>query len=102
VRVFANEQYSNWLLLKVPELRGRIAFDIRFELVSKQRLIQLVDVRRQVEGWRRTVAPYGIFVLKKGPESLFAKGLLRSKGAHRLYRGHGVIVISRPVVASGR
>ena len=102
VKLFANEQYSDWLLLKVPELRGRIAFDIRFELVSKQRLIQLVNARRQVEGWRRTVAPYGLFVLKKGPDSLLAKGLLRSRGARRLYRGHGVIVISRPVVRNER
>ena len=102
MKLFANEQYSDWLLLKVPELRGRIAFDIRFELVSKQRLIQLVNARRQVEGWRRTVAPYGLFVLKKGPDSLLAKGLLRSRGARRLYRGHGVIVISRPVVRNER
>jgi hypothetical protein len=97
VRVFANEQYSNWLLLKVPQLRGRLAFDIRFELVSKQQLKQLVDVRRQVEGWRKIVAPYGLFVLKQGPDSLLATGLLRDEGARRLYRGHGLIVISRPV-----
>jgi hypothetical protein len=97
VRVFANEQYSNWLLLRRPELRGRIAFDIRFELISKRRLAQLVNVRRQVEGWRKVVAPYGLFVLSQDADRLFAKGLLRQDGARRLYRGHGVIVISRPV-----
>ena len=97
VHVFSNEQYSNWLLLRRPELRGRIAFDIRFELIPRRRILQLVDVRRQVEGWRKVVAPYGLFVLKVGPDNLFAKGLLREKGARRLYRGHGLIVISRPV-----
>jgi hypothetical protein len=102
VRVFANEQYSNWLLLKVPALRGRIAFDIRFELVSKDRLVQLVNARRQVEGWRKTVAPYGLFVLKKGPDTLLAKGLMRSKNARRVYQGHGLIVISRPVAGNAR
>jgi len=95
--VFSNEQYSNWLLLRRPELRGRIAFDIRFELIPRRRILQLVDVRRQVEGWRKVVAPYGLFVLKVGPDNLFAKGLLRENGARRLYRGHGLIVISRPV-----
>ena len=99
VRVFANEQYSNWLLLRRPELRGRIAFDIRFELIPKQRLAQLVNVRRQVEGWRKVVAPYGLFVLSQDADRLFAKGLLRQDGARRLYRGHGVIVISRPVTS---
>jgi hypothetical protein len=97
VRVFSNEQYSDWLLLQRPELRGRIAFDIRFELIPRRRILQLVDVRRQVEGWRKVIAPYGLFVLKVGPDSRFASGLLREQGARRLYRGHGVIVISRNV-----
>lgn len=96
VRVFANEQYSDWLLLEIPELRGKIAFDIRFELISKQQLLQLVNARRQAEGWRDVVAPYGIFVLKKGPDDRLAKGLLGERAARELYRGHGLVVISRP------
>ena len=97
LRVFANEAYGDWLLLRRPELQGRLAFDIRFELIPRRRILQLVDVRRQVEGWRKVVAPYGLFVLKVGPDNLFAKGLLREKGARRLYRDRGLIVISRPV-----
>ena len=53
--------------------------------------------RRQVEGWPKVVAPYGLFVLSQDADRLFAKGLLREEGARRLYRGHGVMVISRPV-----
>jgi hypothetical protein len=102
VRVFANEAYGDWLLLKNPELRGRLAYDIRFELIPKKRILQLIDVRRQVEGWRKVVAPYGLFVLKQGPDSLLAKGLLRDRRAHSVYRGHGLIVISRPVSGSDR
>jgi hypothetical protein len=101
VRVFANEQLSDWLLLKAPQLRGRIAFDIRFELVSRQQLVQLVNARRQVEGWRKPLAPYGLFVLKQGPDSLLAKGLLKEKGARRLYRGHGLVIVFRPSHRSG-
>jgi hypothetical protein len=97
VRVFANEQYSNWLLLRRPELRGRIAFDIRFEIIPKRRIMQLVDVRRQVEGWQKVVASYGLFVLSTDADRLLAKGLRREAGARQLYHGHGVIVISRPV-----
>jgi hypothetical protein len=66
-------------------------------LIPTKRIRQLIDVRRQVEGWRKVVAPYGLFVLKAGPDNLLAKGLLREEGARRLYRGHGLIVISRPV-----
>ena len=31
MRVYANETYGNWLLLRRPSLRGRLAFDIRVE-----------------------------------------------------------------------
>ena len=97
VRVFADEQYSDWLLLQRPELRGRIAYDTRFELLSKNQLQTLVDVRRQVDGWQKVVAPYGLFVLKKGAEGKLARGLLRLPHTRLMYRGQGVIVISRPV-----
>jgi hypothetical protein len=101
VRVFADEQYGDWLLLRLPTLRGRLAFDIRFELFPKQRIIQLSNLRRQVEGWHEVVAPYGLFVLKQGPDTLLAKDLLREPGARQLYRGHGLVVISRVVKGAG-
>src|SRR5439155_25645170 len=97
VCVIANEQYRKWLAVRRPELRGRITFDICLELISKRQLAQLVSVRRQVEGWGKVVAPYGLFVLSQDADRVFAKGLLREEGARRLYRGHGVMVISRPV-----
>jgi hypothetical protein len=96
VKVFADEQYSDWLLLRRPELRGRIAYDVRFELLSKSQLQGLVDIRRRVEGWQKAVAPYGLFVLKKSAEGSLAKDILREPGARLLYRGHSMIVISRP------
>jgi hypothetical protein len=100
VRVFASSQYTDWLLLERPELRGRVAYDIRFELIPKDRLRQLIDVRRQVEGWRKVVAPFGLFVLKDGArsEGSLIKGLLRQSNARLEYRGHGVAVISRPAM----
>jgi hypothetical protein len=95
VRVLANEQYADWLLLRDPSLRGRVAFDIRFELLTAKQIQSIVDVRRQVEGWRKTVAPYGLYVLKKGPDSLLIKALLRDHRARRLYTGQGLVVISK-------
>lgn len=99
VQVFASTQYSDWLLLRLPELRGRVAYDARFELVPTYRLRQLVDVRRQVEGWQKVVAPFGLFVLKDGAddEGSLINGLLRQENARLLYRGNGAVVISRPV-----
>jgi hypothetical protein len=96
MRVFADEMYGDWLLLHRPELRGRLAFDIRFELTSKKQLQRLLNVKRRVEGWRAVVAPYSLFVLRKGPDTRLASALLRQPNARLEYRGHGAIVISRP------
>jgi hypothetical protein len=86
-------------LLRLPKLRGRVAYDARFELLPTYRLRQLVDVRRKVEGWRKVVAPFGLFVLKDGAddEGSLITGLLRQEHARVLYRGNGVVVLSRPV-----
>lgn len=99
VRALANEQYGDWLLLNRPGLRGHLAFDIRFELLSKSQFQAFVNARRRVEGWRATLAPFGLFVLRKGPDSKLATALLREPGARVRFRGNGVIVISRAVVA---
>jgi hypothetical protein len=96
VRVFANEMYGDWLLLERPELKGRLAFDIRFELTSKAEIRRLAETRRLVEGWRTNVGGYGLFVLRKVPESDLAAALLREPRAKLEYRGHGAIVIWRP------
>ena len=100
VLVFANEQYSDWLLLRRPELGGRLAYDVRFEIVPRAQLDRLVDVRRRVEGWRKVIAPFGLFVLRKDVEGGVARALLREKGARAEYRGDGVIVVSRPAQES--
>jgi hypothetical protein len=99
LRVFASTQYSDWVLLRLPQLRGRVAYDARFELLPTYRLRQLVDVRRQVGGWRKVVAPFGLFVLKDGPEDEgnLIRGLVRQEHARVLYRGNGAVVLSRPV-----
>ena len=96
MKVFANETYSDWLLLRRPQLRGRLAFDIRFELLSKKELETMLKIRRRTDGWQRLVAPYSLFVLNKGPESKLASALLRAPGARVEYRGQDAIVISRP------
>jgi hypothetical protein len=85
------------LLLRRPSLRGRLAFDIRFELLTKKQIKRMVDVRRRVDGWQGVVAPYSLFVLKRDLDGGLAAALLKQSGARVEYRGHNAIVISRPV-----
>jgi hypothetical protein len=95
VRVFANEQYADWLLLRRPELAGRVAYDARFELLSRGQLDKLVDIRQPIEGWQKVVAPYGLFILREGMDTNLARGLLRESGTHLEYHADGAIVIAR-------
>ena len=101
MRVFANERYGDWLLLRRPDLRGRLAFDIRFELMTPKQLDRLMAVRWRVDGWRRVVAPYSLFVLQQ-EETRLAAALLRLPGSRLEYRGHGAVVISRPAEGGTR
>ena len=42
-RVFAPDRFSDWMLFKIPELRGRIAYDIRFEVYDEDFFARLRD-----------------------------------------------------------
>ena len=42
-RVFAPDRFSDWMLFKIPELRGRVAYDVRFELYDKAFFDRLQD-----------------------------------------------------------
>jgi hypothetical protein len=88
VRVFASDRYADWLLWEVPQLRGRVAYDIRFELMRTKQLKQLVTYRNEIgDHWRRTAAGYKVFAFdlrhdRKGWVDTTKKG----RGARVLYR----------------
>ena len=42
-RVFVPDRFSDWMLWKIPELRGRIAYDVRFEIYDKEFFRRLAD-----------------------------------------------------------
>jgi hypothetical protein len=92
LRIFAGETYADWLLWLHPELAGRLAFDVRFELFSKEQFRAVVDVYHRREGWRKHVAGYRLFVLEPERRAL-AKTLLEEPGAHRVYADSTVVVV---------
>jgi hypothetical protein len=83
--VFATERYADWLLFTKPQLRGRIAYDIRFELLTKRQLQSIVDFRTEHGlDWQRAARGYRVLVLDPGEDG----------GAVRYYRGlHGTTVL---------
>ncbi len=47
-QVLSDERYSDWLLWKHPELVGRIAYDVRFELLDHASLNRLYRYQNQI------------------------------------------------------
>ncbi len=63
-RVFASDRLADWLLWRVPSLRGRIAYDVRFELLDRRQLDPLLDFADQRgPDWTRITTGYDTVVL---------------------------------------
>jgi hypothetical protein len=77
-RIFAEDRYADWLLWSEPQLRGRIAYDIRFELLTKKRF-QLLTGHSGLRGFR-------IYVSEPGSVSCPAGR------CHTAYRASNIVV----------
>jgi hypothetical protein len=98
-RVFAHERYADWLVLEHPELRGRIAYDGRFELLTANELKRIVEFRLRIAGGASVTRGYRLILLDPAEEKTLANYLLASPSRHAIYRSH-VLVIEQD--ASGR
>jgi hypothetical protein len=95
VRVFANERFADWLVIEHPELRGRIAFDGRFELLTARQLKSIVSFRARLQGGASVTRPYGILVLDPVTEKPAARSLVAAGARRYVYRDSDVIVLAR-------
>jgi hypothetical protein len=92
--VLADERFANWLLWERPDLRGRLAFDSRYELLAHSDLERLVDYNSRGEGWRRATRGYDVLVIdaKRQRAKLAA---LAGDGYSVSYRNDLVAVLRR-------
>jgi hypothetical protein len=96
VRVFASDRYADWLLWKRPELAGRIAYDVRFELHSKAELDALFDYYNHVgSDWAAATEGYELVVVDRTSRRAGEEAILR-EGGTRLYEDEHVAVLRRP------
>jgi hypothetical protein len=83
-RVVGAEGSADWLLYEIPELRGRIAFDGRFEVLSQGQFQSVRDYLKQSgPDWQRFSRGYRIVVVD--PE--------RNSGLYRFYRSRGLRIL---------
>lgn len=95
-RVFAPDRFSDWLLWKIPELRGRIAYDVRFELYDREFFDRLVAYNGEAgDRWKDFADGYRIVLVDETSRS-HTKDFLTEPGARVVYRDDEITVIVRP------
>src|SRR5262245_2203801 len=94
-RVFAPDRFSDWMLFKIPELRGRVSYDVRFELYGRQFFQRLQDYNYE-DGpdWKSFADGYRIVIVDETVMS-HTKDLLAEPGARVIYRDDEVTVVAR-------
>jgi len=93
-KVFANGAYADWLLLKVPSLRGRIAYDARFEVLPHGRLADAAAVSIGRYDSEKILRPFDVVVLRP-QEHEIRDTLARSGNWRRVDAGKKVVVLRR-------
>lgn len=94
-RIFSDVRFSDWLLWHDPSLAGRIAYDIRFELLTKQQLVQIAGVANApTSKTKDLLAPYSLLVLDPNG-SQATQMLLDRTAAQVILRGRRVVLATR-------
>jgi hypothetical protein len=94
VKVIASERYADWLLWEVPALRGRLAFDVRFELNTPTQLQNIYDFHNRIgREWQRLAKPYRLIVLDRKLDSQLETALIQRTGARTVFADDSILVL---------
>jgi hypothetical protein len=98
MRVFATSRDADWLLFEIPELRGRLAYDVRFEIYDRETFERIVRFRgEQGADWKTIADGYEVLVFETDQEpSSHVEDFLAEPGARTLYADQRITVIRRP------
>jgi hypothetical protein len=93
--VFATSTYGDWLLWSEPQLAGRIAFDARFELLTRTQLEEISRIEGAAGDWRTALKAYRVFVLGPSPDATFEAALRRAFASRAAFSSPQVVVLRR-------
>jgi hypothetical protein len=91
--VFANAAYADWLLFREPSLRGRVAYDARFELLPRGRLAQAAAVSIGRSDASRILRRFDVVVLR--PVETELRDQLERTGVWRAVSSSSRVVVLR-------
>jgi hypothetical protein len=96
LRVLTQESYADWLLWSFPALRGRIAFDIRFELLGARGLKDVVVLEDAAgPAWNRPFRGYRLELWNRKLKPELVGALLAEPGTRVLSHHAGMYAILR-------
>ena len=97
LRVFPDDAHSAWLTWKQPTLVGKVAYDVRFELLTRAQLQRLGTFRQNLGGkWRDAVSGYRLMTFSHLPVDGAAEHRALADGGQVLYAGNGIDIVKRP------
>ncbi len=100
LRLLTDDHFADWLLWRDPALAGRIANDVRFELLSAAQLTSLQAVFEIVgTDWKRAAHGYRLLVLLRSGDPSLAP-FLREPGRRVLFDNGREVVILRTALAA--
>ncbi len=95
-RVFAPDRFSDWMLFKIPELRGRIAYDVRFELYDAAFYNDLQDYNFETgTSWKSFADGYRLVLVDETTKS-HTSDFLAEPGTRATYRDDEITLVVRP------
>ena len=96
-RVFATSRDADWLLWRIPSLRGRLAYDVRFEIYDRETFERIVRFRgEQGDDWKSIADGYEVVVFETQQEpSSHVQDFLAEPAAREVYADERVTVIAR-------
>ena len=96
VRVFATDRHSDWLLWRIPSLRGRMAFDVRFELYQRETIEDIVRYNGELgPDWKRVTDGYALVVLDGKRRKSHLGEFLSEPGSKVVYRDPRLALVAR-------
>ena len=94
--IYPGDTHGDWLLWMEPSLRGRIAFDVRFELLNGREINAIRHFKSMKPDWLVALAGDRIVVLDTANSRSQIKALRAEPGARVLYEDATTIAIRRP------
>jgi hypothetical protein len=93
--VFADDRFADWLLWTQPQLRGRVAYDVRFELFKPKQLKALAYYRNRIgDRWRAAASGHALDVFDPALQRDVEAGLLAGHRFHAVVRTRQIVVLA--------